>query len=249
MISQRCIGSKAKGFTLIELLVVMAIIGILAGMLFPAISMIKKSRAKAQCANNLRQLGMGVIQYAQGNNSILPGSLGSANGSWDKVTVDLESTDPLNPMRFPFLKCPEDSASTRTMASALAAGISGGRSYVMTQKSGAANGFIDLSASPTSRLLVEATIPGATILLTESWSSNNGTLTGNSTQGYFSTSAITGYTSTASIPQLNATAGSFYHGSAINYLMADGRIQALNPKLVAVTNPAATTDPHWKVIR
>jgi prepilin-type processing-associated H-X9-DG protein len=138
------------------------------------------------------------------------------------------------------------------MASALAAGIAGGRSYVMTQKSGAANGFIDLSASPTSptsRLLVEATIPGATILLTESWSSNNGTLTGNSTQGYFSTSAITGYTTTASIPQLSGVSGSYYHGSAINYLMVDGRIQALNPKLVAVANPTAATDPHWKVIR
>jgi prepilin-type N-terminal cleavage/methylation domain-containing protein/prepilin-type processing-associated H-X9-DG protein len=61
-----------KGFTLIELLVVIAIIGILAGILLPVLSRARESARRTQCASNVKQIGMGLIMYANENSEAFP---------------------------------------------------------------------------------------------------------------------------------------------------------------------------------
>jgi prepilin-type N-terminal cleavage/methylation domain-containing protein len=72
-----------RAFTLVELLVVIAIIGILAGLLLPALTRSKESARKIACVNNLKQFGTALKLYADEDNGLFP----NRTNDWHWATV------------------------------------------------------------------------------------------------------------------------------------------------------------------
>lgn len=78
---KRSFAVRTKGFTLIELLVVIAIIALLAAILFPVFARARENARKSSCSNNLKQIGVGLLQYAQDYDEALPFFFYGATGN------------------------------------------------------------------------------------------------------------------------------------------------------------------------
>ena len=64
---------RRSGFTLIELLVVIAIIAVLIALLLPAVQAAREAARRAQCVNNLKQIGLAMHNYHDANNALPAG--------------------------------------------------------------------------------------------------------------------------------------------------------------------------------
>lgn len=70
--NQKYTDARRAGFTLIELLVVIAIIAILASILFPVFARARENARRSSCQSNLKQIGLGIMQYVQDYDSRMP---------------------------------------------------------------------------------------------------------------------------------------------------------------------------------
>lgn len=138
-------------FTLIEILIVVAIMAILAAILFPVFSRARENARRASCQSNLRQIGLGMLQYTQDYDERLPrNDSGSDLGTWVDVLQPYLKSEQI------FL-CPSDSTPYQMSA----AGGSGRRtSYALNQiysDNPSENLFEanDVGAAPTSLAAIE----------------------------------------------------------------------------------------------
>jgi prepilin-type N-terminal cleavage/methylation domain-containing protein/prepilin-type processing-associated H-X9-DG protein len=212
---------KHKGFTLIELLVVIAIIALLAAILFPVFARARENARRASCQSNLKQVGLGMMQYAQDYDEKYPIARTDYDAplqAWDMMIrpylgVNVDFGGPSS-----IFHCPSDgfvswlNQPNRTY------------SLVEPYSGPVATGFVKNSVPDASgnywptRALAEIEAPATTLMIAETPSANN--LLG------------TRWTATCYNPeyQSSANSGRALHFDGWNYLFADGHVKWLKPE-------------------
>jgi prepilin-type N-terminal cleavage/methylation domain-containing protein/prepilin-type processing-associated H-X9-DG protein len=116
-----------RAFTLIELLVVIAIIAVLIALLLPAVQAAREAARRAQCVNNLKQIGIALHSYMSATNVLPPGrvnshitGMGNCWGAYAEILNQLEQQAVFNSFNF---NLPPDTDPTTTLAAANVTGF------------------------------------------------------------------------------------------------------------------------------
>jgi len=83
-----------RGFTLVELLVVIAIVGVLVGLMIPAVQAARESARLMECKNNLKQLGLATLQFHDAMTAFPPARLRNREWDWSEGAQMCDSTQP-----------------------------------------------------------------------------------------------------------------------------------------------------------
>jgi prepilin-type N-terminal cleavage/methylation domain-containing protein/prepilin-type processing-associated H-X9-DG protein len=244
-----------RGFTLIELLMVIAIIAILASILFPVFGRARENARRSSCQSNLKQIGLAFMQYNQDFDETQPfDDLGSVGGvSWSGIWMYQ-----MQPYikSYQILRCPSDSNAN------IPAAFAGNSSYVINNMynnmGGTTSGAFSSRTGATRLVTLSAfTSPSTTVMTLDNTGNNECVLaptTGGGQSGW-SWEGTTNLTTTGAFRTWSA-AGNMgmgeRHLDTINVLYVDGHVKAskldaLRKDVISVNTPGGVKTPVYKL--
>lgn len=247
--SDRTKRSQAQGFTLIELLVVIAIIAIIAAILFPVFGRARENARRSSCLSNMKQMGLGLMQYTQDYDSNFPMATTLHNGrlaSWRQVIQPyIKSTQ--------LLRCPSNrNAETithlandpypETFVSYAASASSVATAAEDRRVDGL--GIIGWN-NPVPETLIA--VPAQCIAVVESTARNSSFDIRNTGQFAQETSAPPATPVTATTLAAAGSNGHLFSGhlSTANFLYADGHVKSQRPLRTINATPTEVGTNQW----
>jgi prepilin-type N-terminal cleavage/methylation domain-containing protein/prepilin-type processing-associated H-X9-DG protein len=238
---------KRAGFTLIELLVVIAIIAILAAILFPVFARARENARRASCQSNLKQIGLGIMQYTQDYDERMPNgflSMGTGNAKYPNGTSG--TYQPWYVAMYPYIKsaqllnCPSSDSALKYSGGYGITTLSYAYNYLAPTGSGLTNVGVHLGQNdvPGASLAAIEDVAG-TIVVTES---STALIRFNTSASYFATeetlhdngtcdtyySPPSGVTASYTVPSCARAP----HLDTMNTLFADGHVKAMQWKTI-----------------